>query len=70
MSTSLPYRVYVRSVPGFYEQYNGFVEVYAYDAIDAAEKALVKLRTTSFPDRHKNMWKIEAVSCMGKELTL
>lgn len=70
MSISQSYRVYVRSVPGFYEQYNGFVEVYAFDSHDAVEKALAKLKRDTFPDRNAGMWRVEAVNCMGNEITL
>ncbi len=70
MSVSQPYRIFVRSKPGFYEQYNGYVEVYACDSVDATEKGLDKLQRTSFPDRNRDMWEVEAVICMGKEITL
>lgn len=57
------YRVWLRSTPGFYEQYDGYVDVNAEDTDEAKEKAIEKLRRTSFPDRSRNMWRVEKVEC-------
>lgn len=57
----MKYRVWVRSVPGMYAQYDGYVDVHADDKWDAEDAALEKLKRTSFPDRSKSMWKIERV---------
>lgn len=58
---SKKYRVWLKSVPGFYEQYSGKVEVYADDDDDAIERALNKLKRGSFPDRSRDMWRVEKV---------
>lgn len=55
------YKVTLKSVPRMYEQYNGSVEVYASSPQQAIENALDKLRRGAFPDRSRNMWKIEKV---------
>ena len=52
------YRVYIKSVPGFYAQYNGHVDVFADDVGEAVEKALLKLKRGAFKDRSSDMWKI------------
>lgn len=61
MSKQNPYRVWVRSKPGMYEQHKGRVDVTAFDEDSAVEVALRKLRITSFPDRTADMWIIEKV---------
>lgn len=58
------YKVWLRSIPGMYAQYNGYVEVNAENDIDAKERAFSKLKRTSFPDRNKNMWKVERIECL------
>jgi len=55
------YKVWMRSKGGFYEQYNGFVDVYAENDTDAVSKALRKLKTGAFPDRSNSMWTVEKV---------
>jgi len=55
------YRVWLRSRPGFYAQYDGKVDVMADSEDDAAEKALMKLKRGAFFDRDNSMWKIERV---------
>lgn len=55
------YRVWLRSVPGPYEQYDGHVDVFAEDAEQAKERAKRELRRTSFPDRSDSMWRVEKV---------
>jgi hypothetical protein len=55
------YKVWMRSKAGFYEQYDGFVDVYAKDDSDAISKALRKLKTGAFPDRNNSMWTVEKV---------
>ncbi len=40
-----------------YEQYHGHVDVFAFDEDEAYEAAYRKLKSTSFPDRNKSMWK-------------
>ena len=61
MKEQSPYRVWLRSKPGMYEQYNGKVDVTAFDEDSAVETALCKLRNTSFPDRTADMWIIEKI---------
>lgn len=58
------YRVWVRSTPGFYEQYDGKVDVFAEDEEQARERALRELRRGAFPDRGPSMWKIERVEVL------
>lgn len=55
------YKVFIRSRPGFYEQYSGTVEVVAEDDDAAVDAAFRKLKAGSFPDRNKDMWKVEQV---------
>ncbi len=55
------YCVWVRSVPGFYEQYNPKEEVFAKNEDEAIEQALKNLKRGAFPERSKNMWRIEKV---------
>lgn len=55
------YRVWLRSVPGMFEQYDGKVDVYAVDEKDAIERALDKLKRDAFPDRSRGMWRVERV---------
>jgi hypothetical protein len=55
------YRVWMRSRPGQYAQYEGKVDVFAEDKETAVAAALIKLRRTSFPDRADYNWFIERV---------
>lgn len=55
------YHVWLRSVPGFYEQYDGKVSVYARDDDEAIELAFDKLKRGAFPDRSRSMWRVEKV---------
>lgn len=55
------YRVWIRSKPGFYEQYNGYVDVFGIDTEQAKTRALMELRRGAFPDRNDSMWTIERV---------
>lgn len=55
------YDVWLRSVPGMYEQYAGKVAVFADNEDEAVDKALTRLRRTAFPDRNRSMWKVEKV---------
>ncbi len=59
------YRVWIRSVPGMYAQYDGKVDVYAEDTEQAEERALRELKRGAFPDRGASMWKIERVEVIG-----
>lgn len=59
------YAVHMRSVPGFYAQYDGAVKVWAEDEEQAIERAFRELKRTSFPDRSRSMWKVERVECVG-----
>lgn len=58
------YRVWLRSVPGPYEQYDGKVDVTAEDTEDAKDRAIRELRRTSFPDRSAAMWRVEKVEAL------
>lgn len=55
------YKVFIKSVPGMYSQYNGYVPVQAKDENSAIEKAFRKLKTTTFPDRTRSMWTVDSV---------
>jgi len=61
------YRVWLRSVPGFYEQYDGTVDctVESDPFTDHGERgevflaAVRELRRTAFPDRVIDCWRLE-----------
>ncbi len=55
------YKVYIRSKPGMYEQYSMCVRVDAYNDEDAIDQALLKLKRGAFPDRTRDMWRVEKV---------
>lgn len=55
------YAVWMRSVPGFYVQYDGKVDVWARDEEEAIDNAHHQLRRGSFPDRDRSMWRVEKV---------
>lgn len=55
------YKVWVRSVPGFYEQYDGCLTVFADDSEQAIDRAFAELKRTAFPDRSRSMWRVEKV---------
>lgn len=57
----MKFRVWIRSTPGFYAQYDGYVDVVADDAESAGAAALRKLKATAFPDRSSAFWRIEKV---------
>ena len=60
------FQVWMRSVPGMFAQYDGKVDVYAEDAEGAIEKAHQKLKRGAFPDRSRDMWKVEKVERVEK----
>ena len=59
------YLCYVRSAPGMWSHYDGYVEIYA--DVDATEdeifdKAVYTLARTSFPDRpSRSSWMLDRV---------
>jgi hypothetical protein len=58
------YHVHIRSKPGPYEQYQGYIEVEAEDFEKAVPAAFAKLHDgalASFPDRNPAMWIVEKV---------
>jgi hypothetical protein len=55
------FRVWIRSVPGFYEQYDGKVDVWAEDDEQAKERAFAELKRGVFPERSRDMWKVERI---------
>lgn len=55
------YYVWMRSTPGFYQQYDGRVKVYADNDNDAIEQAFIKLTCGIWKDRSRNMWKVDKV---------
>ena len=54
-------RVWLRSVPGPYEQYDGYVDVHVEDVNDAFDRAVQELRRGNFPARDRGMWKLERI---------
>jgi hypothetical protein len=48
----MKYRVWIRSRPGHYAQYDGNVDVFVDDGEAAIKAALDRLKRTSFPDRY------------------
>jgi len=57
-------RVYLKSVPGPYAQYDGYVDVPEPDNGDPFLAAVNKLRRTSFPDRRVDMWICEKIEVL------
>lgn len=55
------YRVWMRSKPGMYAQYDGKVDVWAEDEDDAIARAFRELKRGAFPDRSPAMWQVERV---------
>jgi hypothetical protein len=55
------YKVWMRSVPGFYAQYDGAVKVEAKNDDEAIEVAFRKLKSGAFPERSRDMWRVEKV---------
>lgn len=58
------FKVSIKSVPGFYAQYSGDVEVFAKDVDDAVDTALTKLKRGAFQDRTNDMWRVVSVECL------
>lgn len=61
MNGAKKFRVWIRSKPGFYAQYDGKVDVFAGDEEEAVSEALRRLRTGAFRDRDDSMWTVEKV---------
>lgn len=61
----MKYRVWMRSAPGFYEQYSGKVDVFAESEDQAIDRAFQELKRGAFPDRSRNMWRVEKVERIG-----
>ena len=59
------YRVWIRSTPGFYAQYNGKVDVVADDPEQAEDRAFRELKRGAFPDRGRSMWQVEKIEMLG-----
>ena len=60
-------RAWLRSKPGMYEQYDGYVDVYvtSLDWDEIFDAACAKLKRIAFPDRNKSMWKMERYEQIG-----
>jgi hypothetical protein len=58
------FRVSIASKSGFYAQYSGDVEVFARSSSEAQEKAFEKLRKGAFPDRSRDMWKVNGIEVL------
>lgn len=61
------YKVWMRSKPGPYEQYDGFIKVEAKDREEAIEKAFGRLADGAFYDRNRGMWKVYEVQYMNPD---
>lgn len=61
------YRVWMRSTPGMYAQYDGHVDVTTRDddSYGIFMAAVRELRLTSFPDRGAGCWKLERFEAIG-----
>lgn len=59
------YRVWMRSRPGFYAQYDGKVDVCADNEDQAIERAFAELKRGAFPERGPSMWKVDRVEVVG-----
>ncbi len=55
------YKVWLSSRPGMYAQYDGAVNVRAQNDAEAIDEAFRVLKRTSFPDRTRDMWRVERV---------
>lgn len=60
----LKFRVWLRSTPGPYEQYNGKVDVIAANRDGAIAAAFATLERSTFPDRGRSWWKVEKVELL------
>ena len=60
------WRVYLRSVLGPYEQYDGHVDVWSYDGTptELLRHAVDELRHTAFPDRGADCWTFVRSECL------
>jgi hypothetical protein len=52
------YRVYMRSTGGFYEQYEGYVDVRVSEDDSLFMAAVRELKRTAFPDRSSDCWRL------------
>lgn len=59
------YRVWLRSKPGPYAQYDGKVDVWAEDTEQARSRAFAQLRASTFPDRPASMWTVDRIEVIG-----
>lgn len=60
------YRCYVRSAPGMWEQYEGYVDVWAYSEGEVFDKAVRELTRTSFRDRPgRDSWILQRIEKLG-----
>lgn len=61
------WRVWLKSRPGFFAQYDGKIDVVAETDDDAVERALDRLKSGAFPDRDRSMWIVERVERLWGE---
>ena len=55
------YRCYLRSAPGMWERYEGYVDVFSPNEEEVFERAVRELTRTSFPDRWmRDSWIFES----------
>ena len=60
------YRCHLRSAPGVWTQYDGYVDVWASDESEVFERAVRQLARTSFPDRPSlSSWALERIERLG-----
>ncbi|KWF77609.1 hypothetical protein WL93_26730 [Burkholderia diffusa] len=56
------YRCHMRSAPGMWAQYDGYVDVYAASEDDVFPRAVRELARTSFPDRPSlDSWRLDRI---------
>ncbi len=58
------YEITIRSRPGFYEQYEKTLRIFADDEAQAEDRAYREMRL-DFPDRGRSMWKTVSIKCLG-----
>jgi len=55
------FRVHARSVAGMYAQYDGHIDVWAYNFHDAEDEAFKALKRGAFPERSRDMWRFHRI---------
>ena len=62
------YRCHLRSAPGMWTTYEGYVDVHASDECEVFQRAVRKLAHTSFPDRPQlSSWRLDHIEKLGRQ---